>query len=106
MPRSGDVDVGGGARRAAPPRPLRGRRHVPILNRRCVAALVFRRVERIRATSVVGLHPEGGDGREQQFPPRPVGGALSLARSASGERERLRPIFFRRRQHRGRNYNG
>jgi hypothetical protein len=44
MPRSGDLDVGGGARRAAPPRLLRGRRHVPIPNRRRVAALVFRRV--------------------------------------------------------------
>jgi hypothetical protein len=42
MPRSGDLDVGGGARRAAPPRLLRGRRHVPIPNRRRVAALVFR----------------------------------------------------------------
>ena len=45
---------------------------MPIPNRRRVAALVFRHV----GESALRSHPEGGDGREQQVPPRPVGGGF------------------------------
>jgi len=88
MPRSEDVDVGGGARPAAPPHPLRGRRHVPIPNIRRVAALV-----RICAASVVGLHLEEGRGREQQVPPHPVGGGF-IPRSIRLGRKRMTASRF------------
>jgi hypothetical protein len=91
MPRSEDIDIGGGARPAAPPRPLRGRRHVPIPNIRCVAVLV-----QICAAFVVGLHLEEGNGRKQQVPPHPVGGGF-IPRSIrlGGKRMIASRFFFR-----------
>jgi hypothetical protein len=102
---------GGGACHAVLPCPSRGRCHVPILIGRHIATLVFQQGGQIRAASVIGLHPEKGDGREQRVPLRPGGGgivprAIRLCQgrgvtarhltttSAGRERERLSPIVF------------
>ena len=90
MPRSEDIDVGGGARPAAPPRPLRGRRNVPIPNIRCIAVLV-----RICAASVAGSHLEEGNGREQQVPPHPVGGGFIPCSIRLGGKRTIASHFFR-----------